>query len=294
MRVGCIGLGPMGVAMARRLLLAGHDLTVWNRTAEKGDDLVGEGARRAPSPEDAAAHAEVVVTSVADDAALESVTLGQHGLADALSRGCVHVSTSTVSPALVQRLAVAHAERGQGFVSAPVLGRPPAAANGKLFVMAAGPPDAVEQARPVLEAIGQRLFVVGERAAQANLVKLACNFLIFSTIEQLGEVFALAEKGGVDRARVFEVLTESFFGAPVHRNYGQLILERAYNPPGARVTLGMKDTRLLLDAAEALSVPLPLASLLRDRFIAAVARGEKDYDFTVIAQQAAEAAGLLP
>jgi 3-hydroxyisobutyrate dehydrogenase-like beta-hydroxyacid dehydrogenase len=291
MDIGFVGLGPMGSAMAGVLLRHGHRLTVWNRTAERAEPLVAAGARRAGTPAEAA-RGDIVLTSVANDAAVESVVLGREGVADGLRASATHVSTSTISHALSERLAAAHEARGQRYIAAPVLGRPPAAAEGKLFVMAAGEAAAIADARPVLEQLGQRLFVVGERPTQANVLKLCCNFLIFTTIEQIAEVFALGEKSGLDRATIFEVLTESFFGAPVHRNYGKLILDRAYDPPGATVELGAKDTRLVLQAGEALSVPLPLASLVRDRFVSAVARGEAGLDFTVIARQAAEAGGL--
>jgi 3-hydroxyisobutyrate dehydrogenase-like beta-hydroxyacid dehydrogenase len=291
MKIGFIGLGPMGFAMAHRLRAAGNDLTVWNRTPDKARALVEAGARLGATPAAAAAASEIVVSSVANDAALEAVTLGAAGIAEGLPKGALHISVSTVSIGLAARLASLHAERGQGFVAAPVLGRPPAAEAGKLFVMAAGEAASLERAAPVLNEIGQRIFIMGDRPEQASLAKLACNFLIFSTIEQFAEVFAVVEKGGLDRAKTFELLTESFFTAPVHKNYGKQILDRAYEA-GVKVTLGAKDTKLFLQAGEELSVPLPLASLLRDRFLAAVARGEADMDFTVIARQAAEQAGL--
>jgi 3-hydroxyisobutyrate dehydrogenase-like beta-hydroxyacid dehydrogenase len=284
-------MGPMGAAMARRLIEAGHDLKVWNRSAEKARPLGDLGATLAQNPADCAAGAEILLTSLADDAAVEAVTLGPDGFVESLPEGAVHVSASTISLALSRRLANAHQERGQFYVAAPVLGRPPAAADGKLFVMAAGTQAALDRVAPVLEAFSQRVFIMGEKPEQANLAKLCCNFLIFSTIEQFAEVFAVSEKGGVDRAKIFELLTESFFTAPVHKNYGRLILERAYTP-GVKVTLGAKDTRLMLQAGEALSVPLPMASLLRDRFLSAIARGEADLDFTVIARQAEEQAGV--
>ena len=291
MRIASIGLGPMGAAMASRLLAAGHELTVWNRSADKAEPLRQAGARVAKTPSEAAHEAEMVLTSLANDDALEAVTLGPDGIASTLPEGALHLSASTISIALAQRLAASHAERRQTYLATPVLGRPPAAAAGKLFVMAAGDAAALARAAPVLEVISQRVFILGDRPEQANLAKLACNFLIFSTIEQFAEVFALIEKGGVDRARMFELLTESFFTAPVHKNYGKQILDRNYEA-GVNVGLGAKDTRLALAAGDALGVPLPMASLLRDRFLAAIARGEKDMDFTVIAHQAAEQAGL--
>jgi 3-hydroxyisobutyrate dehydrogenase-like beta-hydroxyacid dehydrogenase len=277
--------------MAGHLLKTGQSLTVWNRSPDKAAPLIEAGARQAASPAEAAGGAEVVITSLSDDTAVEQVVLGEKGIARGMASGAVHVATSTTSPALSERLADAHAKQGQGYVAAPVLGRPPAAAQGKLFVMAAGEAAAVASARPVLEGLGQRLFVVGEKPAQAHLLKLCCNFLIFTTIEQLGEVFALTEKGGLERAKVFEVLTESFFTAPVHKNYGKLILDRAYSG-GVPVTLAEKDTRLVLEAAQALSVPLPFAEVTRDRWSAAHAHGEQDLDFAVLARQVARDAGL--
>ena len=292
MDIGFVGLGPMGSAMAQRLLDAGHGLHVWNRSPERAEPMVAAGAVLAGSPAEVARRAAIVVSSVADDRALEAVTLGEQGILAGLRPDGVHASASTVSIALADRLADAH---GPGrFIAAPVLGRPPAARAGELFVIAAGQADAIERARPVLDAIGKRVFVVGDRPAQASVLKLACNFLIFSTIEQLGEVFALTGKLGVDRHAVFEMLTSSFFTAPVHKNYGKLIVDGAFDPPGAKVTLGAKDIGLLLQAGDDLSTPLPFASIVRDRFLAAVAHGETDLDFSVIGRHASDDAGLGP
>jgi 3-hydroxyisobutyrate dehydrogenase-like beta-hydroxyacid dehydrogenase len=281
----------MGSAMARRLLQAGHRVTVYNRTATRAEPLVAEGAVLAASPARAADN-EAVITMLADDPAVEVLVCGKDGVADGLPRGATHLTTSTMSVALTDRLTDLHVAKGQIHVSAPVLGRPPAAAAGELFVMAAGAPTEVERMRPVLNAFGQRVFVIGTRPSQANLLKLCANFLIYSTVEQLGEVFALVEKGDIDRAVALQMLTESFFNAPVHKNYGQLILERNFDPPGANVVLGAKDIRLVLQAGQDLSVPLPFASIVRDRFLASIARGESDLDFTAIARRAAEDGGL--
>ncbi len=214
------------------------------------------------------------------------------GIADGLARGATHVSSSTISVALSRRLAEAHAARGQGYLSATVLGRPPAAAAGKLFMVLAGETAAVERVRPALDAMGQRIFVLGTDPAQSNLVKLSLNFLILSTIEQMAEVFALNDKGGVSPEAIFEILTNSFFDAPVHRNYGRLIVDGAFDPPGVPVTLAVKDTGLLLQAGDALGVPMPMGSLVRDRLLATVARGESGLDFAAIARRAREDAGL--
>jgi 3-hydroxyisobutyrate dehydrogenase-like beta-hydroxyacid dehydrogenase len=289
--LGIVGLGPMGAAMARVLLRAGHKVAVWNRTAEKAEPLVREGALRVNTPAEAADR-EAVLTSLADDDAVAAVVFGPEGVASGLPRGATHISTSTISVQLSARLAEEHAQRGQEFVAAPVLGRPPAAEAGKLFVIAGGTPSAIARVRPALDSIGQRVFVMGETPIEANLVKLCANFMIFSTIEQLGEVFAICSKGGVPQERVFEFLTETFFTAPVHKNYGSLIVQQKFDPPGAKVTLGHKDNRLFLAAGEALSVPLPYASILRDRFLATLARGEAGLDFVVISRRAREDAGL--
>ena len=193
--------------------------------------------------------------------------------------------------ALSRRLAEAHRARGQGYLSATVLGRPPAAAAGTLFVVLAGEADAAERVRPALNAMGQRVFVLGPDPAQSNLVKLSLNFLILSTIEQMAEVFAINEKGGVAPETVFEILTNSFFDAPVHRNYGRLIVDRAFEA-GVPVTLAVKDTGLLLQAGDALGVPMPMGSLMRDRLLATVARGESGLYFAAMSRRAREDAGL--
>lgn len=291
MDIGIVGCGPMGTGMAHSLIRAGHKLTVWNRTAEKAEALVREGARLAKTPAEAAAN-EAVLTSLANDDALSAVVLGGNGIAAGLPKGAAHISTSTISIQLSERLTEEHAGRGQIFVAAPVLGRPPAAEAAKLFIIAGAASQALAQVKPVLESIGQRIFVMGEQPKQANLVKLCANFMIFSTIEQLSEVFAICAKGGLDKAAVFEFLTNSFFTAPVHKNYGSLIVEEKFDPPGAKVTLGAKDNRLLLAAGEALSAPLPYASVLRDRFLATIARGEEALDFAVLSRRAREDAGL--
>jgi 3-hydroxyisobutyrate dehydrogenase-like beta-hydroxyacid dehydrogenase len=291
MDIGLIGAGPMGSGMARTLLRAGHKVTVYNRTREKAEALRADGALIADRAADAAAQ-DAVITMLATDDAVESLVFGADGVLAGLRRGGVHISGSTISVDLSQRLAEAHAGLGQGYIAAPVLGRPPAAESGQLFVMAAGEDRLIEQVRPVLESIGQKLFIVGDKPFKANILKLCCNFLIFSTIEQLAEVFALGAKGGLEKETIFEVLTQSFFTAPVHKNYGRIIVDEAYEPPGAKLGLGAKDTRLFLEAGEGLDVPLPVASILRDRFLASAARGDGERDFCVIAERAAEDAGL--
>ncbi len=293
MEAGFVGLGSMGQPMARNLLQAGHRVSVWNRSRARAEALAGSGAALATTPAQAA-QSGVVMTMVADDHALEAVTLGPEGVLAGLPAGGVHVSMSTVGTEAVERLARAHEEAGRILISAPVFGRPEAAAAAKLFVVAAGREDAVGRVRPLLDSMGQRVFVLGGPPAHANLVKLAGNFLITAAIEAFAEAAAVVGKAGVDRSRFLEVLVETLFGAPVYRSYGPLVLEERYSPPGFALPLGLKDNRLLLQAGERLAVPLPLASLVRDRMLAAIARGYGDLDWSAFARIAAEEAGTRP
>lgn len=290
MKIGFIGLGRMGSGMAANLLKAGHDVTVHNRTPGKADALIAQGAVPASSVA-GACRGDAVFTMLSDDAALEGVTFGEGGIVASLAKGALHVSSSTISVALSQRLMSEHAAAGQEFVSAPVFGRPEAAAAGNLFVVAAGTQSAMTAASPLLEAIGQRTFVVSEEPKAANLVKLSGNFLIASVIESLGEAMALVGKGGVDQKQYLELLTSTLFNAPVYKTYGGLITERKFSPAGFAAPLGAKDIRLTLAAAEELHVPLPLASLLRDRFLTLFAQGGGDLDWSAIGALAARDAG---
>lgn len=291
MQVGFIGLGHMGQAMASNLLQAQHHVTVYNRTRSRAEELVPKGARIAESAAEAC-RAEVVITMLADDHAVEQVVLGENGVLSALPAGRIHVSMSTISVALSQRLAEAHAAAGQGYVAAPVFGRPEAARAGKLFIVAAGAAGALETCRPLFEAMGQSSFVVGQDPATANVVKLAGNFLIASVIESLGEVFALVRKHGMDPSTVLDVLTGTLFSAPVYRTYGSLIAQQRYEPAGFQLLLGLKDLRLTLAAAENAAAPMPVASLIRDHFLTAIARGYQDQDWSALARISAENAGL--
>jgi 3-hydroxyisobutyrate dehydrogenase-like beta-hydroxyacid dehydrogenase len=291
MRVGFVGLGGMGRAMARVLLRAGHEVVVWNRTRERAEELGKDGATVAGTPAEAA-RAGVVISMLADDHAVAAATGGAEGIGAGLPRGGLHVSMSTLAPETVEHLAREHAEAGQALVAAPVFGRPDAAAASKLFIVAAGRADDVERCRPLLEALGQRVFTLGEDPAQAALIKLAGNFMISAAIEAMAETFALVAKAGIDRAAYLQILTETLFAAPVYRTYGQALLEGRYSPPGFRLPLGAKDNRLFLQAGERHQVPLPVASLVRDRMLAALARGYGELDWSVFSRIAAEEAGV--
>lgn len=292
MKVGFIGLGNMGSGMAQNLLKAGHELTVYNRTPDKAKPLVEKGARLAGSVADAC-KGDVVITMLADDNAVEHVVFGDAGILASLRKEAIHVSSSTISVALSERLTAEHTKRGQRFVSAPVFGRPEAAAAAKLFIVLGGPPDAVDRCMPLFEAMGQKTFRFGEKPSSANLVKISGNFMISSTIELLGEVMALVAKGGLDQHQYLDFLTSSLFTAPIYKTYGTLIAEKKFKPAGFAAPLGFKDARLALAAGEALRVPLPLANLVRDRFLRLLARGDETIDWSAISQLSAEDAGLL-
>lgn len=292
MKVGFIGLGNMGLAMAKNLRAAGHELAVYNRTREKAEPLRQQGARVTDSPADAARGAEVVFTMLADDAAVEDVVFGPSGLLAGLGQGALHVSSSTISVALSERLAGAHAKAGQRYVSAPVFGRPEAAEAKQLWVLAAGAAEDVARCRPLLEALGRGLSVLGERASAANVVKLSGNFLIASMMEALGESFALTRKSGVEPKVFLEVFQSVFARSPIFERYAMLIAQEQYEPAGFKLRLGLKDMRLVQEAAGAAEVPMPLASLLRDHLLGGVARGMGDMDWSALGALAAERAGL--
>ena len=290
MRVGVIGLGNMGSGMAASLLRGGHEVTVHNRTASKAQALVAQGARYAAQVADACS-GDAVITMLADDIAVESVVFGDSGVIKNLAKGAIHISASTISVALSEKMAAAHAASGQRFVSAPVFGRPEAAAAAKLFIAVAGAPDAVDACVPLFESIGQRTFRFGENAADANLIKLSGNFLISSVIEALGEAMALVGKAGLDQHQYVDFLTSTLFNAPVYKTYGGLIADKKFVPAGFAAPLGFKDNRLVLAAAEKLRVPLPLASLIYNRFLTLLARGGEALDWSAFSQLAAEDSG---
>jgi 3-hydroxyisobutyrate dehydrogenase-like beta-hydroxyacid dehydrogenase len=291
MNIGIIGIGRMGAGMAANLLSAGCDVTVHNRTPEKAAALFGQGAHVAVTIADAC-KADAVITMLANDKAVENVVFGTDGVVASLAPGALHISSSTISVELSQRLAVAHAKAGQQFVAAPVFGRPDAAAAGSLYVVVGGMASAIRMAMPLLDIIGQKTFVISDRPEAANLVKLSGNFLIASVIEALGEALALVAKGGVDRRQYIELLTSSLFNAPVYKTYGALIAGGKFEPAGFAAPLGHKDIDLVMTAAEDLRVPLPLADLLHNRFLTLFAHGGDNLDWSAIGRLAALDAGI--
>jgi 3-hydroxyisobutyrate dehydrogenase-like beta-hydroxyacid dehydrogenase len=281
----------MGAAFAANLLSAGYRIVAYDRNKRRAQQLQAKGADAAERLADLAACA-LVISALTDDAALEAVALGPDGLTDILPRGAIHVCVGTISPGLSRRLASAHAAHGQGFVAAPVLGNPDLARAQSLFVLAAGAPNAVARARPVLERLGQKVFIIGDDPGHASLVKLAGNVLTAATLESMGEVFALLRKAGVDPHLAFDVFTGSLFDGRVHKTYGGKIVDGRYDPPGMTVPLAVKDMRLALAEAEQLAVPMSVASLVHDRLVAATARGWAGLDWSALGLLAAADAGL--
>ncbi len=291
MRIGFLGLGNMGRAMANNLVHAGHELTVYNRSRRAAEAFAAEGARIADYPANAADQ-EIVITMLADDNAVESVVFGAHGVLEGMQGDGLHISMSTISPDLSRRISFAHRERGQQYMAAPVFGRPEAAAAAQLFIVAAGAKEALAKAKPVFELLGQRTFEIGERPEDANLIKLFGNFLITCVLESLGEVFAVARKAEINPNTVFEVLSGTLFGAPAYKNYGPRMIEEKFSPAGFKMPLGLKDVRLMLQAAEHLSAPMPFANIVHDRFLSAIANGYGDLDWSALALVIAQSAGL--
>jgi len=289
MKLAFIGAGSMGTPMARNLLRAGHHMTVHNRTRAHAESLEREGASLADSPADAARDADAVVTMLSDDQAVEHAV---QSFVETLAPDAIHIGMSTISVACSKRLAEQHAARGQIYVAAPVFGRPVAAAAAKLWIVAAGAPESIARCQPVFDALSRGCSVVGADPWLANAVKLSGNFLIAAALESMGEAFALVRKSGVDAGLFLDIVNNALFNSPVYAGYGAAIAKEQFEPAGFKLHLGFKDLRLAQEAAEAAAVPMPLAGVLRDRFLAAMARGEGDLDWAALARIAAVQAGL--
>ena len=290
--IGFIGLGSMGLPMASNLVEAGYRLHVYNRTPQKAQPLIDKGAKLGNNPGDVVESGGIVITMLANDQALEEVVLGENGILEKLDAGGIHVSMSTVSPATAEKLAEQHERRGVHYLAAPVFGRPDAAAARKLWICLSGNGTAKERVLPVLNKLGQGVFDFGEQVGAANVVKLTGNFLIVSAIEAMAEAFTLAEKNGIERTKVAELFGQTLFACPIYQNYGRLIAQEQYQPAGFKLSLGLKDVTLALQTAKDSQMPMPLASLLHDRLMAAVGRGRGDIDWTGLALGISEDAGL--
>lgn len=291
-RIGFIGLGHMGQAVARNLIKSGYRLSLYNRTHEKAEKLATRGTVVADTPAKAAAHADVLMTLLTDDHAVEAVLFGEDGALAALRPGGLHIGMSTISVALSERLTEAHRRMGQHYIAAPVLGRPEAAAERRIYILAAGPPAAIHRARPLFDAIAQTMFPLGEHPSMANTAKLATNFLLAAMLESLGEAFALIRSSAIDPQRYLEMLTSTLFAAPAYQTYGPMIVEEKFEPAGFAMPIGLKDVGLVLDAAASKGIAMPLAELIREHFVAGIAAGMGKMEWAAIAKLAAQDAGL--
>jgi 3-hydroxyisobutyrate dehydrogenase-like beta-hydroxyacid dehydrogenase len=283
LRVACIGLGRMGAGIARNVQAAGCRLTVYNRTPGKAQPFLAAGATEARTPREAAAAAEFVISSLMDDASVLDAMGGSDGILAGLRPGGVHIGTTTISPKGAARCAELHAAQGSEYLAAPVAGRPQMAAEGKLLTFVAGKPEVIERCRPLLEAYTARVIVVGKDAALANSMKLAGNFFIASLIELMAEVVVFAERRGLDPAAVGNMF-KAMIPNPGFAEYVDRILTRDFGQAGFALDAGLKDIRLILEAAEEAHVPLPVASLLRERCIAAQALGYGQRDWSVFTE----------
>ena len=291
MRIGFLGLGNMGMPMAHCLIAAGHELSVWNRTEGRTEPLLREGAIQAGTPAEAELGADAVITMLFDDAAHEDVLFGSHGLMEALSPGTLHISCSTISVALSERLTVEHAKRGVEFVAAPVFGRPNVAKEGRLWTVIAGADAAVERARPIVQAFSRGITAVGKEPRQAHAVKLGGNFLISAMIHSLSESFVYAEQQGVAPQAFFEAVNNALFQSPLYASYANVIL----NPPkdaGAPMTLGAKDLRLMREAAAGRNTRVSLADQMAAIFAEAQSTGLAAEDWAVAQYRMAQRRGV--
>ncbi len=294
-KIGFVGLGHMGTAMAANLAAPGRRVTAYVRRPDQMGKLIGLGLR--PTMEFADLfECEVVVSMLPDDDALRDVVLGRddsgiEGLASGLKRGAIHLSMSTISTAIASHLAAEHAHRGQGYVAAPVFGNPDAAKARQLFIVAAGPPVDVERCQPLFDSLGQKTFAVGADPSHANLVKLLGNMMTATALEMLGEVVAVALKRGLDPKTLIDIMTSTMFGGRAHKIYGDKIVTRSY-AAGFVMPLVLKDVRLALAEAESAAAPMPSVDVVRDRLITGIARGHADLDWSALGLIAAEEAGV--
>lgn len=290
MKVGFIGLGAMGSAMASNLVAAGHNVTVWNRSEAATEKLASLGAKAARTP-DRAVQGDVLHSMLSNDQAVRELFL-ESGLLDAMDPGTVHVNHATISVALARQLAEEHAKRGIEYVAAPVFGRPDVAAAGKLNILVAGKPAAIEKATSTLQVMAGKLWPMGEAPERANVVKLAGNFMIVTAIESMAEASTLARAYGVSATDFIELMTSTLFASPVYQIYGKAIAEQRFTPPGFALPLGLKDVMLAQDAGHGERVPMPLAGVLRESLLEALADGAEGMDLAALAQVSARRANL--
>jgi 3-hydroxyisobutyrate dehydrogenase-like beta-hydroxyacid dehydrogenase len=292
--IGFIGLGAMGLPMARNIIAAGYKLRVYNRTQSKADELIALGAEFSKTPAAVTAADGIVVTMVANDAALEEIVTGKDGIGQTLGQNGIHLSMSTISPQLARSLAQFHHQRGAAYVAAPVSGRPDAAAAKQLTMWVSGAKAAQERVAPIVAAMGRGSSDVGTDPAAGHIAKLAANIVVMNTVEILSEVLVFAEQNGLDPHVFADALTSTLFAAPIFKTYSSILTSGQIPDPGFKLSLALKDINLALDASEMARVTLPIASILRDRLLTSVAKGRGDLDLTVMQQSIREDAGLSP
>jgi 3-hydroxyisobutyrate dehydrogenase-like beta-hydroxyacid dehydrogenase len=290
--VGFIGLGRMGLGMARRILSGGHNLAVHDVVMSQVAEVVAAGASAAATVADVCKDRDVVVTMLVEDAAVIDVALHRGGIRDSLPEGAIHLAMGTYGVASIRTLAAAHAEAKQFLVAAPVLGRPDLAATGQLGIVSGGPDAAVERCRPLFEVIGRRAFHAGTQPEAATVVKLSNNLVLGCAMVAMGEGFSLVRKYGVDPQVLYEVMTEGLFSAPAYKGYGKTMVEQTYDRVGSPITVGLKDANLIQAAADLARVPLPCFNVYRDRLLGSVAHGDGDKDQAALAREQARACGL--
>jgi len=293
MNVAFIGLGRMGRGMALRIQGGGHDLAVHDVFRAAGDDLVKAGAAFAESVAAVCEGREVVVTMLVEDAAVLDVATRPGGLCASLPKGAIHVAMGTYGVGAIRALGEAHAKAGQVLVAAPVLGRPDLAASGQLGIVSAGPANAVARVTPLLQVMGRKTFHAGDTPEAATAIKLANNMVLGCAMVAMGEGFSLIRKYGVAPQTFYEVITEGLFaGAPAYKGYGKTMVDETYDNVGSPITVGLKDAKLIQDAADIARVPMPMHNIYKDRLLGAVAHGDGDRDQAVLAREQARAAGL--
>jgi 3-hydroxyisobutyrate dehydrogenase-like beta-hydroxyacid dehydrogenase len=292
MKVGFIGLGRMGQAMARRLVDGGHDVGAYNRTAEKTKSLTDLGAKAMASIKEAANYAGAVFTMLADDAAVLDVVSKPGGLLVSLPKGGIHICAGTHSVACIEKLKAVHGEVEQVVIATPMLGRPELVSSGQAGMVLGGAKDSLDRCRPLFEAIARRTFEAGADPVAAAAIKIANNFVLGCAIEAMGEGFALVRKYDVVPDVLYDVMTDGLFACSAYKVYGKIITEERYLPAGQRAVLGLKDANLALAAGEAVGVPLPSGNVWRDRLVGAIAHGEGEHDWAVMALDQARASGL--
>jgi hypothetical protein len=292
MKVGFIGTGRMGAAMVRRLLEAKHDVGVYNRTPEKAKPLADAGAKILGSVADATRYGDVIYTMLADDTALEEVVSQNGGLLQSLPKGGIHVCAGTHGIPVIRKLKAAHTDKGQVLIAAPMMGRPELVSAGAAGVFASGPAEAMAKCKPLFNALGRKTFEGGDDPEAATAMKIANNFVLGCAMEAMGEGFALTRKYGVATSVFYDVMTDGLFNCSAYKVYGKIMVDESYSKVGQMATLGLKDANLALEAGGLKGVPLPSGNVWRDRLVGAVAHGDGDKDWAVMALEQARASGL--